>query len=246
MTAEALRVAVAEDEVLNRDRLVRLLRNAGCEVMASFEEGDALLAWLEEGHCPDAIFLDIQMPGPDGLEILERMPEPIPVVFVTAHSEYAVEAFDSAAVDYLLKPVRSERLSRALARIRKTQARNPAPPGLGARSARRFPAKAGGGMVLLDLGKTTHFEVREEVVWAHAGNQAYQTNWSTIASVVERFPDVAFLRIHRHLLVRQDAIVGVRTTRGGRLLVLLPGGVELESSRPAAPRIRAMLGLKEG
>jgi two-component system LytT family response regulator/two-component system response regulator AlgR len=149
-------------------------------------------------------------------------------------------------VDYLLKPVRSERLSRALTRIQEARTQNQARQGPAPRSGKRFPVKAGGGTVLLDLGKTTHFEVVEEIVWAHAGSQSFQTNWTSLASVEARFPDVPLLRIHRHLLVRQDAIVGVRTARGGRLLVLLPGGVELESSRPSAARIRAELGLKEG
>lgn len=246
MSAETLRVVVAEDEPLNRDRLVRLLRDAGCEVLAAFEDGDALLAWLEEGHGPDAIFLDIQMPGPDGLDVLERIPEPVPVVFVTAHSDYAVEAFDSAAVDYILKPVRSERLARALERIRAARAQSQARQGQATRSSRRFPARAGGGTVLLDVARTTHFEVIEEVVWAHAGGQSFQTSWSSLGTVEARFPEVPFLRIHRHLLVRQEAIVGVRTSRGGRLLVMLSGGVELESSRPSAARIRAVLGLKGG
>lgn len=243
MQPEALRVAVAEDEPLNRQRLSRLLQEAGCEVVAQFEDGDALLRWLGTEAPVDAIFLDIHMPGPDGLEVLQRLPDAVPVVFVTAHSEHAVEAFDTEVVDYLLKPVRLERLARALSRIREMRYRQSAAQFSLRKASRRFPVRAGAGLVLLDLGKTTHFEVIDEVVWAHAGGQSFQTNWVSLTAVQSRFPDVAFLRIHRHLLLRQEAVLGLRTARGGRMSVLVNGGIELESSRPAVPRIRASLGL---
>jgi two-component system LytT family response regulator/two-component system response regulator AlgR len=243
MQPEPLRVVVVEDEPLNRQRMVRLLQQAACQVVAEFEEGDALLAWLDQGIPLDAIFLDIQMPGASGLELLERLPAPVPVVFVTAHSEHAVDAYDTAAVDYLLKPVRPERLARSLARIREQRLRLADSQATARKPWKRFPVKAGGGLVLLDLGKTTHFEVVDEVVWAHTPGQSFQTIWTSLAAVEAKFPQEPLLRIHRHLLVRQEAVLGVRTSRGGRLIVMMAGGQELESSRPAAPRIRACLGL---
>jgi len=105
MTPTHLRVAVAEDEPMNQKRLVRLLEEAGCEVVARFEDGDAVLGWAQEHPLVDALFLDIRMPGRNGMEVLQALETLLPVVFVTAFAEHAVEAFDEAAVDYLLKPV---------------------------------------------------------------------------------------------------------------------------------------------
>nr|WP_320131546.1 LytTR family DNA-binding domain-containing protein [uncultured Holophaga sp.] len=238
MNPEALKVAVAEDEALNRRRLVRMLQQTGCEVLAEFEDGDSLLAWLERGPALDALFLDIRMPGSSGLEVAEALPEPVPVVFVTAFADHAVEAFEAAALDYLLKPVRAERLELCLARLRERRPQPSTPRG----RPGRYPVKAGTGIVFLEFSRTTHFEVVEEVVWAHAGGR-FQTPWTSLAMVEERFPGAGLLRIHRHLMVRPEAVIGIRPAEAGRVILTFPGGLELLSSRPAAPRIRERLGL---
>ena len=96
-------------------------------------------------------------------------------------------------------------------------------------------------MVFLDLIRTTHFEVEDEVVWAHAAGR-FRTLWNTLAEVEVAFPAAGMLRVHRHLLVRPEAIVGVKPHWGGRLRVTLLGGTELESSRGATARIKARMG----
>jgi two-component system LytT family response regulator/two-component system response regulator AlgR len=239
MTEDTLRVAVAEDEPMNRKRLVRLLLEAGCEVVATFEDGDAVLAWARSGPQVDALFLDIRMPGPSGLEVLRSLEAPPPVVFVTAHAEHAVEAFEDAAADYLMKPVSTARLAKCLSRLR---TRRPAAPPPGKPMPARYPVKAGEGLVFLDLARTTHFEVVDEVVWAHAQGR-FQTLWKALAEVEAAFPAAGLLKVHRHLLVRPEVILGIRSLWGGRLMVTLPGGVELESSRGATARIKERLGL---
>ena len=239
MRTETLRVAVAEDEPMNRKRLVRLLLEADCEVVATFEDGDAVLAWARTAPQVDALFLDIRMPGPSGLEVLRSLDSPPPVVFVTAHAEHAVEAFEDAASDYLMKPVSMARLEKCLARLRGQRAAQPVP---GRPKASRFPVKAGEGVVFLELSKTTHFEVVDEVVWAHDQGR-FQTLWKALAEVEAAFPAAGLLRMHRHLLVRPETILGVRPLWGGRLTVTLPGGVELESSRGATTVLKARLGL---
>ncbi|MBL0210815.1 MAG: response regulator [Holophagaceae bacterium] len=145
MSSNALRVAVAEDEPYNRKRLVRLLEEAGCEVVAAFEDGSSVQAWLEEQPEVDALFLDIRMPGASGLEVAEGSTSALPIVFVTAFSDHAVEAFDLEAADYLLKPVRAERLVRCLDRIRAMKAHGQAPILTPATSKKimRYAAKAG-------------------------------------------------------------------------------------------------------
>ena len=223
MMGEGLKVAVAEDEPMNRKRLVRLLQETGCEVVATFEDGEAVLAWAQGGPRVDALFLDIRMPGPSGLDVLRALDLPPPVVFVTAHAEHAVEAFEDAAADYLMKPVSLARLEKCLARLRGRRAAAPAPD---KPKASRFPVKAGEGVVFLDLAKTTHFEVVDEVVWAHAQGR-FQTLWKALAEVEAAFPGAGLLRVHRHLLVRPEVILGLRPLWGGRLTVTLPGGLEL-------------------
>lgn len=229
-------MAVAEDEPLNRRRLVRLLTEAGCAVAGVFEDGEGLLEWLRSGPDVDALFCDIRMPGPTGLDVLRALPKPIPTVFVTAFADHAVEAFEVAAADYLLKPVTERRLRACLARL---EAPRPAAPG---KAPRRYAVKAGEGIVFLDLAKTTHFEVAKGAVWAHAGGR-FRTAWASLAQAEEALPDAGLMRIHRHLLVRVEAILGLRPSDGERVRVSLPGGVELEASRPMTPRLKARLGI---
>ena len=97
-------------------------------------------------------------------------------------------------------------------------------------------------MVLVDLAKTTHFEVENEVVWAHAGARL-RTSWTSLAEVESAFIGVGLLRIHRHLLVRPEAVIGLKPASGGRAIIRLQGGTEIEASRGGAPRLRERLGL---
>jgi two-component system LytT family response regulator/two-component system response regulator AlgR len=240
---KTLRVALADDEPLARARLERLLREAGCEVKAELADGPAVLAWLREPREVDALFLDIQMPGATGLEVAAELAEcrhcP-PVVFVTAYSEHAVRAFEAAAVDYILKPISAERLAKTLARLHEG---GPRRSEAAAAVTQRFPVKAGEGHVFLDLKRTTHFEVEEEVVWAWAAGNRHRTAWTTLAEVESAFPKVGLLRIQRHLLLRAEAVLGLRPLEGGRASVRVADGLELEVSRSVTPRIKEMLGL---
>jgi two-component system LytT family response regulator/two-component system response regulator AlgR len=242
MSGHPLRVLVAEDEPFNLRRLSRLLREAGCEVVAELEDGPSVLAWLAHGEAVDALFLDIQMPGLTGLDVNADLPRPIPVVFVTAYAEHAVRAFEQAATDYLLKPVTAERLSATLQRLR-TQVGNGAghDPATRPGGPFRFPVKAGEGLVLVDLAKTTHFLFEDGVVWAFVGERL-RTTWKTLAEA-ELALGPRVVRGHRHLLIRPESVLGVRTGDSGRLLVRLAGGTELEVSRGAAPALKARLGL---
>jgi len=242
MSGHPLRVLVAEDEPFNLRRLTRLLREAGCEVVAELEDGPSVLAWLAGGEGVDALFLDIQMPGLSGLDVTADLPRPIPVVFVTAFAEHAVRAFEQAATDYLLKPVTAERLSATLQRLR-TVAGNGVEREVPPRPAGpfRFPVKAGAGLVLVDFAKTTHFLFEEGAVWAIAGERL-RTTWKTLAEA-ELALGARVVRGHRHLLIRPEAVLGLRAGDSGRLLVRLAGGVELEVSRGAAPALKARLGL---
>lgn len=250
MNTQKLKVVVAEDESLSRKRLIRLLQEAGCDVIANFSEGRGAFEWIQQHAEIDAIFLDIHMPNLDGLAILRSLGGQTPIVLTTAFSEHAVEAFDSEAVDYLLKPITASRLDRALKRI---QARHlPATPSgvptlpSSAAAHLRYPVQAGEGVVLVDLQKTAYFEVENEVVWAHAGtgtSTRLRTNWTSLGEVEAAFPQAGLLRLHRHLLIRPEAVIGLKSSTGGRAIVRMTGGDELEASRGGAPRLRERLGL---
>ena len=243
MVSPTLRVVVAEDEALTRKRLVRLLQEAGCEVVREFQEGQALKDYLRTGiESLDAVFVDIHMPNVDGMALLQAFGAEIPHVLVTAHHDHAVAAFDTEAVDYLLKPVTATRLNRALNRIQALRAEIPARPEPELPDLHRFPVTAGEGVVFIDLHKTTHFEVENEVVWAHAGGR-FRTTWTSLGSVEAAFPRSGMIRVHRHLLLRPEAVVGLLPAPGGRLRVRLTGGTEIEASRGGAPRLRERLGL---
>ncbi|HWQ09760.1 MAG TPA: response regulator [Holophaga sp.] len=247
-----LRVALADDEPLARARLGRLLREAGCEVAAELPDGQALLAWLREGHEVDALFLDIQMPGLTGLEVMAELADTQmcpPVVFVTAFAEHAVRAFEIAAVDYLLKPLSGERLEKTLARFRQGTVRRRSVGELRSllSGQPRFPVRAGEGYVFLELKRTSHFEVEDETVYAWAPVQGrpqrFLTDWTTLSDVEEAFPAAGMLRIQRHLLLRPEAVLGLKPLDGGRASVRVADGMDLEVSRSVTPRLKELLGL---
>ena len=121
------RILIAEDEPLMRERLLKMLADSwpDAQIVLVAENGnDAWDGFLE--HEPNVVFLDIRMPGLSGLEVAEKIGKAAHIVFVTAYDQYAVDAFDAGAVDYLLKPVQTERLERALGRLRGKLAAAPA------------------------------------------------------------------------------------------------------------------------
>lgn len=247
-----LRVALADDEPLARARLGRLLREAGCEVVAELPDGPSVLAWLQTKQNVDALFLDIQMPGLTGLEVMAELQdnhECPPVIFVTAFSEHAVRAFEAEATDYLLKPVSPERLQKSLLRLGQGEIprRNAGELKAMIAGSPRFPVKAGEGHVFLELKRTTHFEVEEEIVFAFTAVQGkpqkHRTDWTSLSEVEEAFPNAGLVRIQRHLLLRPEAVLGLRPIEGGRAAVRVADGVDLEVSRSVTPRLKELLGL---
>ena len=238
---DALRVIVAEDEPYNRKRLARLLQEAGCVVVAELPDGPAVLEWLEEGGQADAAFLDIEMPGATGLEVALDLPKSLPVVFVTAFAEHALRAFEAAALDYLLKPATPERIAIALARVK--DRRSGVLAALRPSAPLRYPVRAGEGLVFMDLARTSHFLVEDEVVWAYVGGERYRTPWKSLTEAESSFPKDMLVKGHRNMLVRPEAVLSIKASDYGRATVRLQGGLTVEVSRGAAPGLRLRLGL---
>lgn len=245
-----LRVAVVDDEPLGRSRLVRLLKEQGCDVLAEMGNGPDFLEWLNGGGCPDGVFLDVEMPGGNGLELMAELPAAIPVVFVTAYPGHAVQAFESEALDYLLKPVKVYRLQNALARLSRRvdgspreEAPKPAVQG-GTQPGSRFPVRAGKGQLLLEFRKITYFEVKEEIVRAWLDGECFRTFWTSLSQVESELKGMGFIRIQRNMLLRMNTVIGMRSLPSGRCLARLADGLELEVSRQHTPPFKQALGAR--
>jgi two-component system LytT family response regulator/two-component system response regulator AlgR len=151
-------------------------------------------------------------------------------------------------VDYVLKPVAPDRLAKSLERLGRREIAKRTPAELAALTGHRYPVKAGEGHVFLDLRRTTHFEVEEEIVWAWLPNkegkpQRHRTSWTTLAEVDQAFPAAGLMRIQRHLLLRPEAVLGFKPLDGGRGSVRVGEGQDLEVSRTATPKLKDLLGL---
>jgi DNA-binding LytR/AlgR family response regulator len=239
-----LRALAVDDEPPALDELVYLLR-ADERVAAVTAAGDATeaLRVLRDGQV-DVVFLDIRMPGLDGLElarVLRQFAVPPAVVFVTAHDDRAVDAFDLGAVDYLLKPLRPERLAEALRRVsaageRASAAERPAAAGL--HGIVPEPRREDGDEVIpVELAGRTTMLPRSEVRWVEAQGDYARLHTAGSSHLVrvplsvlaERWADAGFVRIHRSYLVALPLIRELRLTGSGYVVRI--GDRELPVSR---------------
>jgi DNA-binding LytR/AlgR family response regulator len=225
---DALRVLAVDDEPPALGELVYLLEGTPgiSTVLPAGSAADAL-ALLQAGGI-DAVFLDIRMPGIDGLAlagILARFAVPPPVVFVTAYDTHAVQAFDLAAVDYLLKPIRAERLAEAVQRVQRhlETVRAPEPAASAPPAAPpAAPAPAPDETIAVELGGVTRYVRRSEVVYVEAQRDYVRLCTRTsghlvripLAALEERWAPVGFLRVHRRYLVNSGYVEGLRTSAG--------------------------------
>ena len=207
----ALRVVLVDDELLARMRMRTLLQQAGvaCELVAEF--GDALSAqqafqgWSQTGGMPDAVFLDIAMPGLDGMQLarnLSAMGVAPMVVFVTAHRDHALSAFEVDAVDYLTKPVRQERLDATLARV--MQRRDAVKGLVPVPSSESVLVQDRGAMVRIPVHDIVYFKAEQKQVLIKTAHQQWTTDES-LTELEQRLGD-RFIRVHRNALVACQAM----------------------------------------
>ncbi len=220
MSKHTLRAVVVDDEPLARDELVFLLEQLEVEVVGQAKDAASALGVLEEVS-PDLVFVDLRMPGPDGIALAEsisRRLEQASVVVVSAHDDGgAVRAYEAGVVDYLLKPVRLERLATAVERVR---ARAPEAAPVEGELLTRLAVRRRGKLVVLQIEDVIWFEVKDELVWAVTESDRFALDL-TLRTIESRVPEGDFFRSHRGALVRLDKIRGIEPAGAGTYELLL-------------------------
>jgi two-component system LytT family response regulator len=251
MTSIPLRVLVCDDELMARKRVLRLLGELeGVEATFECETGDEVLAKLAAEDV-DVAVLDINMPGKTGIETVLQMPEDRPyVIFLTAHPEHAVAAFDVGAVDYLLKPVDDARLEKALARARQFLDQGHAAPAdrdahdaAGAPKLKKLAIPTRGGVELLSPSDVTHATFDGALVTVHTGARSILTD-DTLQELEAKLPPGPFERVHRRAIVNLEHVERLESVDSGGYVACLASGKRVDVSRQSARRLRRRLGLR--
>lgn len=238
-----MKALVVDDEAPARRRLVRMLESIdGVEVIGQLEDGDSVLRVLESCR-PDVLFLDVQMPGLSGMSLARQHEELPAIVFVTAHDHYAVEAFNVQAVDYLLKPVRAERLQAAVERVRARQGEKTAAQTDTRPAIPRVVSTSRGLIRLFDAREITRFWSSDKYTLFRADG-AEQMTEEPLLALEQRLLKHGFTRVHRAELIRTDAVRALRSEAGSHEVVLSDGQVA-RVSRRALAAVRSALGLDE-
>jgi two-component system response regulator AlgR len=233
-----MRVLIVDDEPLARARMAALLGEcAGVEVVGNVGDGEAALAALGELQ-PDALLLDINMPGIDGVALAQRLagrarPQ---VIFCTAYEAHALAAFELGAADYLLKPVRLDRLREALQRAQRRLADAPREP------AAYLHGRLRGEQVRIALDEVICLLADEKyVVVQHRRGELLIEE--SLRQLEEAYPD-QLIRLHRNCLVPPPRLLGLKTLADGRVLARLDGSeLNPEISRRNLPAVRKLLRL---
>jgi two-component system LytT family response regulator/two-component system response regulator LytT len=248
-----MRAVVVDDERLARDRLVGFLRRiADVEVVGEAENGvDAVR--LVDDLAPDVVFLDIQMPGMDGLGVLGALRKPPQIVFATAWDEYAIKAFEVHAADYLLKPIRRARLEEAVRRVReRLERQTPAPLAVDAllerlearqkRYLTQIPVQRGRQILVVPYKQILWFEVEHRLVFAYVDGDRYMTNF-TLKELEEKLDPEVFFRAHKSRLVNLEHVRAIVPWFGGRYKLVMRDAAasEVELSRAQARELRARM-----
>jgi two-component system, LytTR family, response regulator len=252
-----VRVVVADDEPIGRQRLIRLLQaEPDTEVVAACADGEEAVEAIRE-HLPDVVLLDIQMPQLDGFEVVAALGEAQQpsVIFVTAHDQYALRAFEVRAFDYLLKPVEADRLRLAMDRATSTQQRsaqggvtrriltlleeiNARERGRGRdRLVVRTPERA----FFLRADSVDWIEAAGKVVHLHVGRTVHALRES-MAELEQELDPTRFVRVSRSVIVNLDRIQEIQPWFQGDYVLILADGTRLTSTRGYRDNMRKLLG----
>lgn len=238
-------VFLVDDEPLALKRLSRMIEEAG-RVTISGMSTDPVEAVRELALKPcDALFVDVEMPGLTGFDLIERLdPQPL-IVFTTAYSQYALRAFETLSIDYLLKPIEPALLGRALTKIeRLLETRNAPRPDYAALAAElaravkggavaepdfpaRLPSRMGEKIEFVEVAKVTHFYAEDKVTLAATPAREYIVDF-TISELEQKLDPKKFIRVHRGSIINIEYILEVHTWFGGKLVVRLNDGKRTE------------------
>jgi two-component system LytT family response regulator len=258
MTDSSLRVLVVDDEPLGRQRLLDLLaEEAGVQVTVA-DSGRAAVTSIRSSR-PDIVFLDVQMPGLTGLDVVrqigaEDMP---PTVFVTAYDRHAIDAFELAALDYLLKPFEDDRFRQSLdrarqfVRLREVDAARErliallggtaAPPSTPA-FLERIAVEMRGQVRVVPVERVDYIEADGPYAVVHAGGESFVIR-ERMQSLEERLDPARFVRVHRSTIVQLDRVEALMVARGGDYAARLRDGTRLRVARGRRDALAAALGL---
>jgi two-component system LytT family response regulator len=243
-----MNVLIVDDEPLAREGMQLLLREEpSITAVSQARNGDEAVSMIRANR-PDIVFLDVQMPQMDGFGVLKEIGAELmpPVIFVTAHDQYAIKAFEVNAIDYLLKPVTRERCSLALSRVRERISQGAdnqhvmsllqqlaAPP----QYLKRVALRSGGRISFVNL---------EDILFVQAAENYVQLNLRAsrhllhvpIATLEGSLDPREFLRIHRSTIVNVRHVRELETGAHGEFIVVLQGGTKLQSSRSYHEKIK--------
>ena len=261
-SGKPLRVLLVDDEALARQRLEDLLKHQeNVEIVGTADNGEAAISAIRTLD-PDLVFLDVQMPGKTGLDVARTIgPDDMPAtVFVTAYDQYALKAFDLAAIDYLVKPFDDERFEQAFARARRLveleevgrlseQLRAVLHGGAGGASAggkadylERIAVETRGQVRVVPVEEIEYITASGPYAELHAGGRAHVIR-ERMQTLEERLDPAKFFRIHRSAIVRLDQIETLLRDPGGDYGVKLRSGVQLSVSRNRVEQLERWMGL---
>lgn len=249
-----LRTLIIDDELLSRKKIRAFLQeHPEFQVVGECADGERAVAEIR-AHKPDLIFLDVQMPGRNGFEVLEALDDEwVPaIIFVTAFDKYAVRAFEVRALDYLLKPFNKARFAEALNRFHER-----APRLSGAerkeelkavlqeiqresRESERIVVKSGSRSIFLRKGSIEWVEAQGDYVKLHSGKECHLLR-ETMNALSDRLDPDRFVRIHRSRIVNLDYIREIRPLWGGDYTVLMRDGTEFTMSRTYRANLQGAL-----
>ena len=246
-----IRALVVDDEELARRSLMSALESeADLEVVAEASNGLEALERISEAE-PDVVFLDIEMPGLNGFEVLENLKAAPLIVFVTAYDEYAVRAFESNAIDYLLKPLQPQRVQQAVERVRAALAKGAGSNADALRklladlrpsAPKRIAARKGKRIVLLSLKEVVRAAIDDKLVFLHTASERLLTDKS-IGELETLLESAGFFRISRGELVNLEYVREIVPWFSGTYKIRLSSGDERDVSRDRGRRLKEVMNI---
>ncbi|MDQ6663798.1 MAG: LytTR family DNA-binding domain-containing protein [Acidobacteriota bacterium] len=252
-----MKAFLVDDEELAIRRLRRLLEERGVEILGSAQDPVEAIARIEETRAA-VLFLDIQMPGLNGFEMLERLHSDPLVVFTTAYDQYALQAFAVNSIDYLLKPVEAAPLDRALAKVERFLAGSEPRPDLrkllaeltraGSSPAQAFPerisSRTGDRIEFLTLSQITHFFAKEKLTFAATEQKDYCVDY-TLDELERKLDPAQFVRVHRAAVVNLAWVHELHAWFGGKMMARLKDAnrTDIGVSRERVRELKERLGI---